>query len=211
MNVGLSRVAVLFTVVLAVFLSGCATGQQGLPQAELRSLDRSGSGPLYEIGPGDNLQIFVWENPELSINVPVRPDGHINTPLVEDLRAAGHTPTELAREMEEELSRYVRDPVVTVIVSGFVGQPDAQIRVVGEAVEPQALLYRNRMTLLDVMIAVGGLTEFAAGNRAKLIRTVDGERRSRTVRLDDLVREGDISADVAVRPGDILIIPESWF
>lgn len=207
---GLKRGIAVSAVVLTALLAGCATGQ-GLPEADLQPLDRSGEGPLYEIGPGDNLQIFVWENPELSIGVPVRPDGHINTPLVEDLQAAGHTPTELARDMEEELSRYVRDPVVTVIVSGFVGQPDAQIRVVGEAAEPQALLYRERMTLLDVMIAVGGLTEFAAGNRAQLIRTVDGERRSETVKLDDLVREGDISADVAVRPGDILIIPEAWF
>lgn len=207
---GLKRGLGLPALALMVLLAGCATGQ-GLPKADLQPLDRSGQGPLYEIGPGDNLQIFVWENPELSISVPVRPDGHINTPLVEDLQAAGNTPTELARAVEDELSRYVRDPVVTVIVSGFVGQPDAQIRVVGEAAQPQALLYRERMTLLDVMIAVGGLTEFAAGNRAKLIRTVDGERRSRTVKLDDLVREGDIGADVAVRPGDILIIPEAWF
>ena len=200
----------MLALALMALLVGCATGSD-LPKADLQPLDRSTQGPLYEIGPGDNLQIFVWENPELSITVPVRPDGHINTPLVEDLQAAGHTPTELARDMEEELSRYVRDPVVTVIVSGFVGQPDAQIRVVGEAAEPQALLYRERMTLLDVMIEVGGLTEFAAGNRAQLIRTVGGERRSQTVKLDDLVREGDISANAAVRPGDILIIPEAWF
>ncbi len=208
---GAKRGFTIPAVVLMALLTGCATGPAGLPEAELRPLDRSDEGPLYEIGPGDNLQIFVWENPELSISVPVRPDGHINTPLVEDLQAAGNTPTELARDMEEELSRYVRDPIVTVIVSGFVGQPDAQIRVVGEAAEPQALLYRERMTVLDVMIAVGGLTEFAAGNRAQLIRTVGGERRARTVKLDDLVREGDISADVAMRPGDILIIPEAWF
>lgn len=195
---------------LITLLAGCATGQ-GLPDADLQSLDRSDQGPLYEIGPGDNLQIFVWENPELSVSVPVRPDGRINTPLVEDLKAAGHTSTELARDIEDEISRYIRDPVVTVIVSGFDGLPDAQIRVVGEAAEPQALLYRQRMTLLDVMIAVGGLTEFAAGNRAQLVRMVDGERRSQTVRLDDLIREGDISANAAVRPGDILIIPEAWF
>ena len=202
-----ARVAAL---VLVALVTGCATNP-GLPEAELRSLERSGEGPLYEIGPGDNLQIFVWENPELSISVPVRPDGRINTPLVEDLQAAGRTPTELARDMEDELGQYVRNPVVTVIVSGFVGQPDAQIRVVGEAAEPQALLYRERMTLLDVMIEVGGLTEFAAGNRAQLIRTIGGERRAQTVKLDDLVREGDISANAAVRPGDILIIPEAWF
>lgn len=204
------RGGTLLVTLLTVALSGCASGP-GLPEGEFKSLQQSSRGPLYEIGPGDNLQIFVWENPELSVTVPVRPDGHINTPLVEDLPAAGRTPTELARDMEESLSRFVRNPVVTVIVSGFVGQPDAQIRVVGEAAEPQALLYRERMTLLDVMIAVGGLTEFAAGNRAKLIREVGGERRAETVRLDDLIREGDITADVAVRPGDILIIPEAWF
>lgn len=197
-------------IAFAITLAGCASGPN-LPSDDLRGLDRTDSGPLYEIGPGDNLQIFVWENPELSLAVPVRPDGRINTPLVEDLQAAGRTATELARDLEEELGRYVRNPVVTVIISGFVGQPDAQIRVVGEAVEPQAMLYRERMTLLDVMIAVGGLTEFAAGNRAQLIREVGGQRRAHEVRLDDLVREGDISADVAVRPGDILIIPEAWF
>ncbi len=204
------RGGILLVTLLAVTLSGCASGPS-LPKGEFKPLQQSGRGPLYEIGPGDNLQIFVWENPELSVTVPVRPDGHIKTPLVEDLPAAGRTPTELARDMEESLSRFVRNPVVTVIVSGFVGQPDAQIRVVGEATEPQALLYRERMTLLDVMIAVGGLTEFAAGNRAKLIRERGGKRRAETVRLDDLIREGDITADVAVRPGDILIIPEAWF
>jgi len=203
-----ARVGFLFTAFLAV--AGCASGPayQG---DDFKSLHEADAGPLYEIGPGDNLNIFVWENPELSVTIPVRPDGRINTPLVEDLPAAGRTPTELARDLEQSLSKYVRNPVVTVIVSGFVGQPDAQIRVVGEATEPQALLYRERMTLLDVMIAVGGLTEFAAGNRAQLIREVGGERQSQTVRLDDLVREGDIEADLAVRPGDILIIPEAWF
>lgn len=204
------RAGFLFVVLLAASLAGCASGPayQG---DDFKSLREAESGPLYEIGPGDNLRIFVWENPELSVTIPVRPDGHINTPLVEDLQAAGRTPTGLARDLEQSLSKYVRNPVVTVIVSGFVGQPDAQIRVVGEATEPQALLYRERMTLLDVMIAVGGLTEFAAGNRAQLIREVAGERQSQTVRLDDLVRGGDIDADVAVRPGDILIIPEAWF
>lgn len=194
---------------LAVLLgvSGCASG----PDRGLAPLHEAGEGPLYLIGPGDQLNIFVWDNPELSVTVPVRPDGRINTPLVEDLRAAGRNPTELARLVEEELAHYVQSPVVTVIVSGFVGQPDEQIRVVGQAVQPQALLYRERMTLLDVMIAVGGLTDFAAGNRAQLIREVDGQRVQQRVRLDDLVRGGDISADVAMRPGDVLIIPESWF
>lgn len=204
----LARLAVM--LIVAALLAGCATGS-GFPRAELEPLDRAGRGPLYEVGPGDQLQIFVWDNPELSVSIPVRPDGRINSPLVEDLHAAGRTPTELARELEDELGQYVQNPVVTVIVSGFVGQPDEQIRVVGEAAQPQTLLYRERMTLLDVMIAVGGLTEFAAGNRAQLIREIDGERRQQRVRLDDLVRGGDIRADVAVRPGDVLIIPEAWF
>lgn len=204
----LARLAAL--LVAAMLLAGCASGS-GFPRAELEPLDRTGWGPLYKIGSGDQIQIFVWDNPELSVSVPVRPDGRINTPLVEDLEAAGKNPTELARELEEELARYVQNPVVTVIVSGFNGQPDDQIRVVGEAAQPQALLYRERMTVLDVMIAVGGLTEFAAGNRAQLIREIDGERRQQRVRLDDLVRGGDIEADVAVRAGDILIIPEAWF
>ncbi|MEF8982404.1 XrtA/PEP-CTERM system exopolysaccharide export protein [Thiohalorhabdus sp.] len=165
----------------------------------------------YHIGPGDSINIFVWENPELSVSVPVRPDGRINTPLVEDLRAAGRTPTELARAVERELSTYLKNPVVTVMVSGFRGLPSEQIRVVGEAAQPQAIPYRSTMTLLDVMIAVGGLTEFAAGDRSVLIREVDGERRQFNVRLDDLLQDGDISANVKMHPGDILIIPEAWF
>lgn len=204
------RGRLVLALAMLMVVGGCATGS-GLPEAELEPLDRATPGPLYKVGPGDQLQIFVWENPELSVSIPVRPDGRINTPLVEDLHAAGKNPTELARALEDELSRYVQNPVVTVIVSGFVGEPDEQIRVVGEAADPQALLYRERMTLLDVMIAVGGLTEFAAGNRAQLIREVDGERHQQRVHLDDLVRGGDIDANVAMRPGDILIIPEAWF
>ena len=200
----------ILVLLLLPLLAACATGP-AFPPAELEPLDRAEPGPFYTIGPGDNLRIFVWDNPELSVTIPVRPDGRINSPLVEDLMAAGQNPTQLARSLEDELSRYVQNPVVTVIVTGFQGQPDEQIRVVGEAAQPQALLYRERMTVLDVVIAVGGLTEFAAGNRAQLIREIDGERRQQTVRLDDLVRGGDIEADVAVRPGDILIIPEAWF
>ncbi|MFT5394367.1 MAG: polysaccharide export outer membrane protein [Gammaproteobacteria bacterium] len=165
----------------------------------------------YIIGPGDSLNIFVWRNPELSQSVPVRPDGKISVPLVEDLQASGKTSTELAREVEEVLSTYVKDPLVTVIVGGFVGVFGDQIRVVGEAAQPQALPYRAQMTVLDVMIAVGGLTEFAAGNNARLIRQVDGKQEIGALRLEDLLRDGDISANVPVVPGDILIIPEAWF
>ncbi len=165
----------------------------------------------YIIGPGDQLDIFVWRNPELTQSVPVRPDGKISVPLVEDLPAANKTATELAREIEHALSKFVRDPLVTVIVSDFQGVYQTQVRVVGQAAEPRALPYRDNMTLLDVMIAVGGLTEFAAGNRSKLVRTVDGETVQATVRLEDLIRDGDISANVPVAPGDIIIIPEAWF
>jgi len=165
----------------------------------------------YIIGPGDQLKIFVWRNPELTQSVPVRPDGKISVPLVEDLPAAGRTATQLAREIEGALSKFVRDPLVTVIVSGFQGVYSTQVRVVGQATSPRALPYRDNMTLLDVMIAVGGLTDFAAGNRSKLVRTVDGQTSEATLRLEDLIRDGDISANALVAPGDVIIIPEAWF
>jgi len=165
----------------------------------------------YIIGPGDQLEIFVWRNPDLSQSVPVRPDGKISVPLVEDLPAADKTATQLARDIERALSKFVRDPLVTVIVSGFQGVYQTQVRVIGQAAQPQALPYRDNMTLLDVMIAVGGLTQFAAGNRSTLVRTVDGQTTQATVRLEDLIRDGDISANAPVAPGDIIIIPEAWF
>lgn len=165
----------------------------------------------YLIGAGDSLNIFVWRNPELSQTATVRPDGKISVPLVEDLDVTGKTSTELAREIEEILSRYVRDPLVTVIVGGFVGPYSEQIRVLGEAVNPQAIPYRNNMTALDVMIVVGGLTDFAAGNRTWLIRTVEGEKLQTRVRLEDLLQDGDITANVKVAPGDVFIIPQAWF
>ncbi len=164
----------------------------------------------YVIGPLDTVNIIVWRNPELSLTVPVRPDGKISTPLVEDLPALGKDASQLARDVEEALSKYIREPVVTVIVTQFAGPYDQQIRVVGEAAKPQVLAYRQRMTLLDVMIAVGGLTDFADGNRASIFRTADGGKLY-NVRLRDLMRRGDISANVDVKPGDILIIPQSWF
>jgi len=199
----------LGALVVVSVLGGCAGSQ--LPSATPDKLKATGSTPFYHIGPGDNLNIFVWRNPELSVSVPVRPDGRINTPLVEDLKASGKTPTELARDMESRLSQYIKNPVVTIMVTGFVGQYSEQIRVVGEATKPQAIPYRERMTLLDVLIQVGGLTEFAAGNRATLIREIDGKQKQFDVRLDDLIREGDISANVVMLPGDVLIIPEAWF
>lgn len=165
----------------------------------------------YLIGPGDNINIIVWRNPEISMSVPVRPDGKITTPLVEDLPASGKTATQLARDIEETLSKYIQEPVVTVIVTEFVGPYSEQIRVVGEAARPQALPYRENMTLMDVLIAVGGITDFASGNRASIIRIIEGEQRQFRVRLNDLIRDGDISANVPMKQGDILVIPESFF
>jgi polysaccharide export outer membrane protein len=164
----------------------------------------------YLIGPGDALSIIVWRNPDLSSSVPVRPDGKITTPLVEDLPAIGKDPSRLARDIEKALSEYIRDPVVTVIVTSFVGPYREQVRVVGEAARPQALAYRQEMTLLDVMIAVGGITDFADGNAAQLLRTSEGNRLY-SVRLRDLMRRGDLTANVDVKPGDVLVIPQSWF
>ena len=152
----------------------------------------------------------VWRNPDLSITVPVRPDGRISTPLVEDLPAAGRNPQDLAREIEKALGRFIRDPVVTVVVNNFQGPYSEQIRIIGEATRPQALPYRQNMTLLDVMILVGGLTDFADGNGAVLVRGSEGGKQY-SVRLRDLVKRGDISANVQVRPGDVLIVPQSWF
>lgn len=164
----------------------------------------------YLIGPGDTVNIIVWRNPELSMSVPVRPDGRIASPLIEDMMAAGKDSTELARDIEKQLGKFVRDPVVTVIVTNFVGPYSQQVRVVGEAAKPQALPYRYKMTLLDVMISVGGLTDFADGNAAKILRTSENNKIY-SVRLSDLIKRGDVSANVEIKPGDVLIIPQSWF
>ena len=197
---------------LAAFLvlltaSACSTGNT-LPEAKLGQVDVEA--PLYRVGPGDSLQIFVWRNPDLTRGVTVRPDGRITVPLIDDLKANDKTPTELARDIEQELAAYIQDPLVTVIVGGFSGTFQQQVRVVGAATQPQAIPYRANMTLLDVMIRVGGLTEFAAGDRAKLIRVVDGEQEEFDVEIDSLVRDGEISENVAMRPGDVLIIPETF-
>lgn len=195
-------------ILIMLALAGCAT-TSGLPS--LKQAGYQEKSPMYLIGPGDEVNVFVWGNPDLSATVPVRPDGRITTPLVEDVPASGKTPTELARTMEKRLAKYIRNPVVTCIVTGFVGRYSEQIRVVGEAAKPQSLPYKQDMTLLDVMIAVGGLTDYAAGNSATLVRTVDGKRKQYRVRLDDLLKDGDITANVDMMPGDILIIPEAWF
>jgi polysaccharide export outer membrane protein len=191
---------------LGVLVTGCASTYPPAP-ASAASADYR-----YIIGPGDNVNIIVWRNPELSMSVPVRPDGLIAGPLIEDMPAMGKTPTLLARDMEKALGTFIRDPIVTVVVTGFVGTQSEQIRVVGEAARPQALPYRQNMTLLDVMIAVGGLTDFADGNAATVVRSAaEGARQQYSVRLTDLIRRGDVSANVDMKPGDVLIIPQSWF
>ena len=188
-------------------LAGCAFfGTRYPPAPESASVEDY----TYIIGPGDSINIIVWRNPEVSMAVPVRPDGKLSTPLVDELVAIGKTSVQLARDIEKQLEKYVRDPIVTVIVTGFVGPYGQQIRIIGEAARPQVLAYKQNMTVLDVMIAVGGLTDFAAGNNASILRGGDGNKQY-SVRLRDLVRRGDISANVEMRPGDILIIPQSYF
>lgn len=196
---------ILVAAALGFVLAACST--QKYPPAPT-----SAATPDYKyvIGPLDTINIVVWRNPELSMSVPVRPDGRISTPLVEDVPALGRNPAQLARELETALSKFIRDPVVTVIVNNFNGPTSEQIRIIGEAARPQAVPYRQNMTVLDVMIAVGGLTDFADGNKAVLVRGSE-KGKQYSVRLGDLVRRGDISANVDMRPGDVLIIPQSWF
>ena len=190
---------------LVGLLAACATASYPPAPPTASSADYS-----YLIGPGDTLNIIVWRNPELSMTVPVRPDGKVTSPLIDELVAQGKNSNDVARDIEKLLGKYVRDPVVTVIVTNFVGPYSEQVRVVGEAAKPQALPYRQNMTLLDVMIAVGGLTDFAAGNSATILRGGAGGTQY-SVRLKDLIRRGDVSANVEMKPGDILIIPQSFF
>jgi len=192
-------------LLLGILLAGCA--RNAYPPAPIRA---ESPDYRYLIGPLDTINIIVWRNPELSGIVSVRPDGKISTPLVEDLPAVGRNPTDLARDLEKALSKQLRDPVVTVVVTAFQGPPSEQIRIVGEAAKPQAIPYRQEMTLLDVMIQVGGLTDFADGNAAVLVRGKEGGKQY-GVRLRDLLKRGDISANIEMRPGDVLIIPQGWF
>ena len=200
------RTSVIAGTVLV--LAACGTNNSTIVR---ENLDAEVSGGGYTIGAGDGLEVFVWGHEDLSSSVQVRPDGNISTPLVEDLQAAGRTPTELARAIEETLAEYVRSPTVTVIVQEFVGEYDRQIRVVGQAAQPQALNFRSGMTLLDVMIAVGGLSEFASGNKSKIVRRQNGNETVIDVRLKDLLNRGDMEENVRMLPGDVLIIPESVF
>lgn len=201
------RTRLMGSLAALALLTGCAGGMEPPPA----SIDGAAASPYYRIGPGDALRVVVWRNQELSSEVRVRPDGRITVPLIEDMVAADKTPTVLARDIEEALGAYVQEPRVSVVVSDFVGPFSQQVRVVGAAANPQAIPYRAHMSLLDAMIAVGGLSEFAAGDEAVLVRTEgDGQSKYR-VRLDRLVRDGDIDANVALLPGDIVIIPQSFF
>lgn len=201
--------SLFFTAVIFLLLPACSNTPNITEAYDAAATDNKSQD--YLIGPGDRLRVFVWGNADLSTEVNVRPDGRISTPLVEDVLASGKTPAQLAREMESQLVRYIKSPVVTVMVQEFSGTFGQQIRIVGEAAQPRSIPYRENITLLDVMIAVGGLTEFASGNDASVVRTTDQKQVQFKVRVDDLVKLGDISANIPMQPGDILIIPESWF
>lgn len=205
-NTSIHKVAAAIVLAAAVLLgiTGCASTHPPAPAS-------AGGGEYnYVVGPGDVVNIIVWRNPELSMSVPVRPDGKITAPLIEDIDVSGKDASTIARVMEKALEKYIRDPVVTVVVTNFIGPYSEQIRIVGEAAKPQVLSYRQKMTLLDVMIAVGGVTDFADGNRATILRTAEGNKQY-GVRLKDLLKRGDVSANVEMRPGDVVIIPQSWF
>ncbi len=213
----MSRVGIrVLVVALAVpLLGGCSTimGYFNKPPPPVTTpLPGFVSNPPYQIGPGDGLSVFVYQSPQLSVgSVTVRPDGRISLPLIPDMMAAGRTPTQLSKDIEERLKEYVKEPNVSVIVSGFQGPLNRQIRVIGEATDPLAIPYRDGMTVLDVMIQTKGLTRYAAGNSAVIIREVAGKRQTINVRLSDLIKDGDIDQNMAMEPGDIMIIPQSYF
>ncbi len=202
-------IKIIWFLCLVLIIQACSTSK--ITEHQVINADNNKPTPEYIIGAGDTLKIFVWGNAELSGEVPVRPDGRITTPLVEDMVASGKTPTQLARDMEQKLKRYMKKPVVTVTVTHFVGRFSEQIRVVGEVAHPTTLPYRESITVLDVIIAVGGLTDFAAGNRATIVRTVNGKIKKIHVKLDDLLEEGDMKANLYMQPGDVLFVPEAWF
>jgi polysaccharide export outer membrane protein len=195
-----------FATVLACLL-GVLAG--ALPMAAAAQAPAAQS-PDYIIGPGDEVEVFVWQNPDLSVTVPVRPDGKISTPLDEDMVAVGKTPSQLAHDIEMKLSEYVRSPHVNVIITK-PASVFSQVKVIGQVTRPQAIAYRNGMTVLDAVLAVGGLTEYAAGNRARIIRMVDGREKDLPVHLSALVNSGDMSQNLPLKPGDVLVVPESRF
>jgi len=213
------RHPVILACALVLLIAGCSNRSRNnavnLAASDIRPTTegRAANASNYIIGPGDSLSIFVYRLPELSADLPVRPDGRLSLPLIADLVAAGKTPTQLGKEIETRLKEYVREPTVTVMVRSFVGPTNRQIRIIGEAVQPKALPYREGMTVMDVLIEAGGLTRYAAGNCAELVRRdpVSGVTQSIRLRLSDLVRDGDVSQDVPMQPGDTLVIPQSWF
>lgn len=213
---GLFRLLKMGIAALAAtaLLAGCASRASGpqLPPASFVSLS-DGPGEEYIIGPLDELTIFVWRNPELGAKVQVRPDGRITTPLITDMPAVGKTPTMLAEDIKLQLSQFIQEPIVSVIVNTFAGTYSQQVRIVGATEKPASIPFRANMTLLDAMIAVGGLSEFAAGNRAKLVRfdKVSGRQQEYEIKLGDLIKKGDSRANVLLQPGDVIIIPESMF
>ena len=196
------------SVILLLLAAACTSSYPAPPKSVSNVSETS---PDYKIGPLDTVQVYVRNEPDLSVTVPVRPDGMISTPLNDDMVAAGKTASQLGKDIAGKLSAYVKDPVVTVMVSNFAGPFDQQVRVVGEATKPQAIPYRANMTILDVMIEAGGLTEFADGNRAVLVRRTQAGQQSYNVRVGDLLKNGDIDANVPVMPGDVIIIPQSLF
>ncbi|MFM9827399.1 MAG: XrtA/PEP-CTERM system exopolysaccharide export protein [Sphingomonas sp.] len=201
-------------VIVAGAISGCigSGGKPELPPASYVGTQEQ-PGEEYIIGPLDQLNIFIWRNPELSAKVQVRPDGRITTPLISDMPAVGKTPAMLADDMKIALGEYIKDPIVSVIVENFSGTFSQQVRIVGATEKPASIPFRANMTLLDAMIAVGGLNEFAAGNRARLVRydRVTGKQTEYKLRLSSLLKNGDSSANVRLQPGDVIIIPESAF
>jgi polysaccharide biosynthesis/export protein len=201
-----SQVGVILVAASALLLSAC--GSMGTAPPAPRSV--TAPTVRYKIGPLDTLNVVVWRNPELSGPVTVRPDGFISMPLVGDLKAAGKSPEELSQDVKAAIAKLVLDPVVSTVVTSFQGVFADQVRIVGEAAKPQSVPYRQDMTLLDVMIQAGGMTDFADGNSAMLIRGSEGGKQY-SVRLKDLLKRGDISANVAVMPGDIVLVPQSWF
>ncbi|MFM9936458.1 MAG: XrtA/PEP-CTERM system exopolysaccharide export protein [Novosphingobium sp.] len=199
---------------VSLMLSGCSGpgGGAQLPSASFVAM-QEGPGEEYVIGPLDDLTIFVWRNPELGASVQVRPDGRITTPLITDMPAVGKTPSMLAEDIKLQLSQYIQEPIVSVIVNKFSGTFSQQVRIVGATGKPASIPYRANMTLLDAMIAVGGLSEYAAGNKARLVRfeKQTGKQKEYSVRIGDLLRKGDTRANVMLMPGDVIIIPESTF
>jgi polysaccharide biosynthesis/export protein len=208
----MQKISVSALACLLGVLAGAVTAQAQTPSAQAPAAQtaQAAQSPDYIIGPGDEIEVFVWQNPELSVTVPVRPDGKISTPLDEDMVAVGKTPSQLGHDIEMKLSEYVRSPHVNVIVV----KPDSvfsQVKVIGQVAHPQAIAYRQGMTVLDAVLAVGGLTEYAAGNRARIVRTVDGQEKDIPLRLNSLVNGGDMAQNLPLKPGDVLVVPESRF